>query len=166
LVIGTNSISTPPPTGQRICGQGRHELEAPEALRDRFAFAAREQRRAEPAAREVGMDEERADLCRVHGRIELGGVAVGALVAAEERAPLAPAAAAGDAPFCFHDEVGAVADELRVDAERAGERALDLRIAVVTTAQAACRGSDQRGEGRQIGRRRAAQRVCGIRADH
>jgi len=64
--------------------------------------------------------------------------AFGARVATEEGAPLAPAAAAGEhAVVAFADEVGAVLNELRVDAEGATQRPLDLLRRVVGAAEGA-----------------------------
>ncbi len=86
-------------------------------MRHRSLFAAIEQQCAEAAPRKFRMDEECADLRGIHGRIELGGIAIAACVAAKQGAPPAPSAAPREPAAGFDDEVGAVADQLRVRAE-------------------------------------------------
>jgi len=85
------------------------------------------------------MDEEGADLGRVRLRIELGGIAIGARVAAEQRASAAPAATGRETARRLDDEIAAVVNELRIDSERAAQRAFDLRRRVVGAAQARAR---------------------------
>ena len=99
--------------------QCAHEFKAPEPIRHRVVLAAFEHQRAEPTPREPRMNEERANLRGVLGGIQFGGVPIGARVAAEQGAPPAPPTAAGQLAVDFDDEVGPVANELGVGAERA-----------------------------------------------
>ena len=78
--------------------------------------------------------------------IEQRGVAVGARVAAEQRRAKTPAAASGELAVFLGDEVGLIVEQLRVDAERAAQRPLDLGRPVVLHAQAARGARDQCGK--------------------
>jgi len=49
-----------------------------------------------------------------------------ARVAAEQRVAPAPPAASDDAALRFGDQIGAVADQLRIDSERSAQRCFDL----------------------------------------
>ena len=123
-------------------------------MRDGIVFAALQQPRAQAAPREIRVNEECADLGGIPRRIELGGIAIGARIAAKQRAAPAPAATAGQSLAGFDDEVAAVADELRVHAERAAQGAFDLRGRVVVPAELARRDGDQllqRGNVRKAG---------------
>src|ERR1700733_15124847 len=104
-----------------------------------------------------GLHEKRANLGGMGTRIEHRGVAVGARIATEERGAKAPAAASGDdAAFLCH-EISPVVQQLRIHAERAAQRACDLRLGVVRGAQAVRGTLDQPGEQRDVGARGAVQ---------
>src|SRR5512145_3040226 len=64
-------------------------------------------------------------LCRVDPRIQLGRVPIGPCVAAEECPASAPAAATDQPAAVLDDKIRAVAQQLRVDPERAAQRPLD-----------------------------------------
>ena len=111
-----------------------------------FALAVMEDESAETAAGVMGMDEDGADFCGVDGGIEESCFAVGAVVAAEESAPVAPTATAGDDAGLngspggvkrLSDKVGLVFDELGIEAECVAERAFNLRGIVVVLLQLA-----------------------------
>jgi len=105
-----------------------------------FLLTVVEDESAETTARVLGMDEDGADFCGVRGGIEERSFAAGAVVAAEESAPIAPAAAAGDEAGSLKrlsDEVGAVFNELGVETERVTECAFNLRGSVVVLLQLA-----------------------------
>jgi hypothetical protein len=109
-------------------GQRRAHLEAGKASGDRRGFAGVEDRGADTAAGPLRVYEEGADLGRLGGWIEKLVLAVCVVVSAEERPAFAPAAAAGDRRIVggLGDEVRAVSDQLRVDAEDRRQGALDL----------------------------------------
>ena len=78
-------------------------------------------------------------------------------VAAEQGGAKAPTSAADEAAGIFHDEVGPVLEQLRVDAERAAQRALHLLGTVVLPAQAARRAGDQQCQCRDVFHHRVTQ---------
>src|SRR5205085_687241 len=103
------------------------------------AFAGLEQKCANAAARPVWMNEEGADLGGIVIRIEQVVVPIGPLIGAVQSFSLAPSTARDDflvrerfRGTIFHNEIGAVGDELRVDAENTGQRTFSLRESVVT----------------------------------
>ncbi len=128
---------------ERLAGKGGYELEAPEARRARRARTFVDQPPAEALAGLAGIHEERADPCRlsrgIEQRIDVGF----RLVAAEERAAATPTAARDDLAALLDDEVGAVGDQLRVDAEDVTDRGLRLGRRVVADAEPARRAGDQ-----------------------
>jgi hypothetical protein len=109
-----------------------------------------EQRTAEPAPRPCRIDEERTDAGCLSRRIEQLVGAVLPLIAAEQRAPPAPAAGRDDCAVRFDDVIRGITDELRIDAEHEPERALDLRGVVVRGTQLAHRALDQSFDGGNI----------------
>ena len=128
---------------QTRAGQRGHHLVAAEAAGSGLGFAALEDRGAEAATCVRRIDEECANLRCIDRGIELGLVASRTRITAEQRAPLAPAAAGDELAVRFRDEVGAIQDQLRVDAERAAQRAFDLRRRVVIGAELARGARDQ-----------------------
>jgi hypothetical protein len=97
------------------------------------------------------MDEERADLGRVVKWVEKVVVAVGPLICAVESLAFAPAATSDHdgrrlrfRRAIFNNQVGAVGDELGVDTEDGGERALSLRGSVVVRLKLTYGGFNQR----------------------
>ena len=117
-------------------------------LRLRLAFL--EDCPADPAARPVGMDEERPDSRGIVPRIQQLRSAARLRVASEESSPPAPAAAPDDAAVRLGDEVRPVVDQLGVDAERGAESRLHLRRRVVGPGEAARGFRDQALEGGSV----------------
>src|SRR5262249_16696538 len=76
----------------------------------------------------------------------------GTLVAAVERPPSAPAAAADDRIHRLHCEISAVLDQLRVHAVDRPQRPVDLLGRVVACLQSADAGIDQRPQPRHLAR--------------
>src|ERR1700733_8391239 len=77
------------------------------------------------------------------------------MVAAIQRLPFAPAAAAhdgctGGSRYVFSDEIGLIPEELTIDAERRFQRAFNLRRCMVLRLQSANRNVDEREQGRHI----------------
>ena len=115
-------------------GEGGAHLEAMESGHAGGVLAVLEEEGAETAAGEVGVDKDGADACGIGSGVEGGGFAAGAVIAAEEGLAEAPAAAAGDAVGRGGgrgEQVGAVVDELGVEAERMIQGSLDLLRGVV-----------------------------------
>ncbi len=72
------------------------------------------------------MNEEGADARGVVRGIELGRLAAGQRVGAEQRVAVAPAAAGHRPARDLDDQIGAVADELAVDTPGGAEGGFDL----------------------------------------
>ena len=119
-------------------------------MRGGFALAAIEQCAAEAATRKCWMDEEGADLRRIGRGIQLARIAILVRVAAEQGTAPAPAATPGELSVGLDHEVRAVADELRVDAKGAVQRALDLPRRVVGWAELTRGQGYQRGDRGQV----------------
>ena len=118
-------------------------------------FAGVEKERADAAACPGGVDEEGANFCGVLARVEQSVFTAGPAVAAVESLPFAPAAAADDdgrgaGRGGFGNEVGAIGDELCINAEDGLERAFDLRGSVVMCLQFAGGGVDERAHGGDV----------------
>lgn len=105
---------------------------------------------AEALAGVAGMDEDGADFGGVGLGVEEIGLAEGGFVGSKEGFAHGPAAASSQFARIFGDEVGAVADELGVEAEDGAEGALDLRGGVVVGLQAANGGLDEGVEGGDV----------------
>ena len=115
---------------ERDASEGGTHFEAGESGSAGGGFAGIENFGAESAAGPVRMNEESADFGGVSGGIEKFIFADRSVVAAEEGFAMAPTAAADDESGAggvdLGDEVGAVGDELGVDAEKTAESAVDL----------------------------------------
>ena len=109
----------------------------------RRRLAGVEQEGAESASCPNGMNEERADARGVARGIEHRGLAAGQRIGAEQRVAVAPAATGGEPAVDLDRQVGAVANELAVDAPSGAERGFDLSRGVVLRREAARRGGDQ-----------------------
>ena len=118
-------------------------------------FAGFEDSGADAAAGEIGMNEEGADFGGIGFGIEELGFADLRVVGAEEGFAFAPAAAAGEMAGTggsgFGDEVGAVGDELGVEAENRAEGAIDLFGSVVVALEGADGKLDELVEGGDVG---------------
>ena len=110
-----------------------------------------EQQRADPAAGGGRIDEKCADFRGLGARIEGRGIPAGVAVAAEQRRPETPAAAANHSIVLFGDKVSLVGKQLSVDPEGAAQRRFDLRGPVVGRAQSTGRAGDQGFDLRDIG---------------
>jgi hypothetical protein len=78
-------------------------------------------------------------------------------VAAKQRAPQAPAAAADQPSVGLGDEIRAIINELRVDTKGALQSALDLLWAVIARAKFARRARNQDSKRGSIGMGRGTQ---------
>jgi len=125
---------------ERDSGERGTHFEAMEPGLNGGLLAVVEDKGAEPAPGEAGMDEDGTDFRGIYIRVEREGDAMGAVVASEEGVAKAPAAAAGEG-FGFvcrlGDEVGLVGDQLGIEAECVAERAFNLRGIVVVLLQLA-----------------------------
>lgn len=90
------------------------------------------------------MDEEGANLRRVFRGIGQAGVPLGVLIAAEQGAPLTPAAASDDNAGCLGHEVSAVFEQRAIDAEDMRNRRVGLLLVVIATTQLARRDCNER----------------------
>ena len=128
--------------------QRRPQFNPGESARPRGRLARFDQPPPNPATGVVGVDEEGSDARRVGGRVEQRVGRLLGLVAAIERSPFAPA----DDPITvpLGDVVGAVGDELTVDADCVADHALDLAVGVVDDAQGAGRNGDQLAKCRDV----------------
>ncbi len=111
-------------------GEGGAHFEARKASGAGGGFAGLENFGADAASRPVWMDEESADLGGVGCGIEKIWFADESMVAAEECFAMAPSSATDDYSCTgrsgFGDKIGAVGDQLRVEAEKCAECAVDL----------------------------------------
>ena len=113
-------------------------------------FARLDDASPNPAPRPVRMDEEGSDAGSVVSRVEQIVALTLHLVAAIERLALAPTAATNDLVVCHHGVVGAVRNELAIDAEDVDDRALNLTVGVVPGAERTRRFGDQLLEARDV----------------
>ena len=152
---------------ERDAGESGSHFKAGKAGSTSGRFAGIEDFGAEAAAGPIGVNEEGADFGGIDCGIEEICFANGSVVAAEEGFAMAPAAAAGQDSgarrACFGDEIGAVGDELSVEAEERAERAFDLCWSVVVSLQAADGGFDQRVKRGLIGVGGQAQGEADVR---
>jgi hypothetical protein len=123
--------------------QGAHQFAAREAVRVRFALAALQQRLADTLACIVRIHKERPDLRGIDCGIQFQRVALGMGIAAKQRAAATPATAADQPAFSFNDEIRAVINQLRVDAECAAQCAFNLLRSVISRAQSARGAGDE-----------------------
>src|SRR6266478_150639 len=104
------------------------------------------------------MDEESANFGSVMAGVEEVVVAVGPLICAVEGLALAPAAA-GDNDrrglrfrrAMLYNQICAVGNELRIDAEDSGQRPFHLRGSVVLGLEPTDRGVNERAEDGKVG---------------
>lgn len=132
-------------------------------MRARFGFAALEQGASDTPTRIVRIDKKRADLGGVGPRVEFLGVAVAVGITPEKRAALAPAAATHQTAFAFDDEIRAVINQLRVDPERAAQRALDLFGSIVAGTKLTRGAGNQSLQGWPVGVSSQTQQERGLR---
>src|SRR5581483_7410888 len=98
---------------------------------------------AEALPRVIWVHEDGANLGGIEFRVERVGHAVGTAVAAEECFPEAPPTAGDDVVIAFGDEVGAVANELGIDAKGVAESSVELSGRVVVGLEDAAGALDQ-----------------------
>src|SRR5262249_24583775 len=126
----------------------------------RRLLAMLEQHGADAAPRVCGVDEESTDFRGIRGWIELYRIAPISRVAAEQRLAVAPSAARNDGVIRLHHAIRAVANELRIDADRAAQRAFHLFRRVLAAAELARRLRDERLQPIRIRERRSPNRVA------
>jgi len=85
------------------------------------------------------MNEKRTDTRRVACRIQLGGVAVRLVVAAEKCFAFAPTAAADDLVSTLNNKVSSFVDQLSIYAKDRTKRRFYLRPGIVVRLQSANR---------------------------
>lgn len=95
------------------------------------------------AAREVGMNKKRANLCGLGMGVQLGRVAACARIAPEERSTSAPAAATDQLRAVLDHKVGFIANQLCVDTKCAAQCPLDLGWTVVAGTEGSRRQRDE-----------------------
>jgi hypothetical protein len=107
------------------------------------------------------MDKDGTNLGCIRCRVEQLGFAAGSTVCAEEGFAFGPSAAACQALRigAFGDEIGAVYDELSIDAQDGAESALDLCGRAVVRLQATYRGFNQRVQSVDVSFRGEAEGV-------
>ena len=96
------------------------------------------------------MDKESSDTSRVALRIKLSVLRDSAAVASEERSALAPTSTTNNQAILFGNEVGAVLDELSINAEDWPQRCLHLRRRVVRRLQGTHRKRDEHLQRRDV----------------
>ena len=89
---------------------------AREAFGPGGVLAQLEDQPSHPSPGEIRVGVHRPHPRGVAGRIKELGIPAGRVVAAVQGGPAAPAAAAGDVPLAFHDEVGSVRHQLAIEA--------------------------------------------------
>jgi len=137
---------------QRDAGESRAHLQTVEACCAGGVFNGGEDQGTEALSGEVGMNEDSAHLSGVGCWVEQLGFTAGAAVCAEESLAFGPSTAACQ-PLSvdgFCDKVGAIRNELCVDAQDGAERAFDLRGRIVVRLQAPRRGFNQRVQGPDV----------------
>lgn len=120
---------------QRLARQRCHDVGPAKSRGDHCAFAVRHDRAADPLASPCRMNKEGADARRVSRWIERGVFAFSTVITTEKRPASAPATTTYDPTVSFGDEVGAIANELAVDAEHRSHRRLHLLRGVVAGLQ-------------------------------
>lgn len=132
---------------ERDAGESGAHFKAGEAGGTGGGLASVEDFGAEASASPVGVNEKGADLGGVDCWIEKVWFTDGRVVAAEKSFAVAPTAAAdkdsGAGGACFSDKVGAVGDELGVEAEQSAECTVNLLGRVIVPLQAADRCFDE-----------------------
>jgi hypothetical protein len=96
------------------------------------------------------VDKERANPGRLVRGVEGCILARAIAVAAENRPPAAPAAAAGDTSILFDDEIGFIPDQLAIHAKHRAKRSFHLWSRIMRRLQNAHGKRDQRFERRDV----------------
>jgi hypothetical protein len=101
---------------ERLSGHGPGQFAALEPLPGRGGFASLQDDPPDALSDMIWMGVHRPHPGRVASRVQQGGVAPGRMVAAEQGGATAPTAAPGQDALVLHDEIGAVDDQLAVQA--------------------------------------------------
>jgi hypothetical protein len=135
---------------QRLACQSRDQLEPRKAIQPCRTLAGPHDLASDSAARPVGMHKESADPRRFDCRVQQRIVLVRRVVAAKGSSPATPSAATHDLKAGVRHKIGAVTNELRVDAEDRAERPLDLFDGMIFSKQRPDRFRNKNLEGRDV----------------
>lgn len=142
-VTDDGSGAIPQGAVKRDTGQCAHQFGVAKSRTPCFCLAMPKQLPTDAAARVAWMHEKCTNFGAIPPRHQASGVARVMSVAAEERAPITPAATRSQFSVVDRDPIRAVGNQLRIDTEGAVECRFHLFRCVVAAAELACGGANE-----------------------
>jgi hypothetical protein len=129
----------------------------------RLGFTVTQEPTSESLPRRAGIDEERPNPGRVDGGVEPVVQRRLGLIAAEERLAGTPPAAGHDRSALLHDVIGAVGNELGVDAENVPDQPFGFGLGVPAARKRPGGSGDERVQRVPVFRQGRTNRAAGMR---